>query len=127
VVRPQEGFRVTATELELLACFGVEPQLLDAEDPWYCNDAAYTIEVDGYAVSFAIAPIYPDVRIVVRLDTRRVFEFNSRGVLDVRIIDEPGIDAVEVVIDERTWLRMQLRPAFEITQEFVAEGRTRRS
>jgi hypothetical protein len=113
---------ITATELQLLACFGVEPKLLSPTDPWCYNDAAYVVEVDGFAVSFAVAPAYPDVRIIVRRDGQRVFEFNSMGVRDVRVIDEPGVDAVEVVLTEQSWLRFQLRPTFEITQGFAVEA-----
>jgi hypothetical protein len=112
---------VTATELELLACFGVEPLLLDANVPWCYNDAEYLVEVDGMTVSFTVAPGYSDVRIIVRRDDRRVFEFNSMGVRNVRVIDEPEVDAVEVALAEQSWLRLQLRPVFEITQGFAAE------
>ncbi len=31
---------ITATELQLLACFGAEPQLREPTDPWCYNDAA---------------------------------------------------------------------------------------
>ncbi len=40
----------------------------------------------------------------------------------MRVIDEPGVDAVEVVMAERSWLRMQLRPVFEVTQGFEADA-----
>ncbi len=115
------GEGITATELQLLTCFGVEPRLLEPTDPWCYNDAAYVVEVDGYEVSFAVAPAYHDVRIVVRSASRRVFEFNSMGVRDVRVIDEPGVDAIEVVVAEQSWLCLQLRPAFVITQRFAVE------
>jgi hypothetical protein len=112
---------ITATELEMLACFGIEPQLLEPSIPWCYNDALYTLEVDGLLVSFAIAPAYRDVRIIIKRIDQRLFEFNSMGVADVRVIDEPGVDAVEVVISERSWLRLQLRPVLEITQGFEAD------
>jgi hypothetical protein len=116
------GDGITATELQLLACFGVEPVLLDPTDPWCYNDAAYTVEVDGYSVSFAVAPAYRDVRIIVMRGDRRIFELNSMGVLDVRVIDEPRVDAVEVLLADRSALRLQLRPVFEITQTFAVEA-----
>ncbi len=109
---------ITATELQLLACFGVEPRLRDPGVPWCYNDAAYAVEVDGLSVSFAVQPAYRDVRLIVRRGEQRLFEFNSMGVRDVRVIDEPGVDVVEVVLDERSWLRLQIRPAFEVTQGF---------
>lgn len=107
-----------ATELELLACFGVEPRLLDAGVPWCYNDAAYLVEVDGLSVSFAVAPGYRDVRLVVRRGDQRLFELTAVGAADVRVIDERGVDAVEVLLSAESWVRVQLRPAFEVTQGF---------
>jgi hypothetical protein len=112
---------VTATELEVLACLGVEPQMLDSDVPWCYNDAAYLVEVDGLSVSFAVAPGFGDVRLIVRRGDQRLFEFSAVGVRDVRVIDEPGVDAVEVVMAEESWLRLQLRPAFEVTQGFRSQ------
>jgi hypothetical protein len=107
---------MTANELELLACFGVEPTLLEPGDPWFYNDAVYSMEVGGLSVSFAVQPSCRDVRLIVRLGGRRHFEFNAMGVDDMRVIDERGIDAIVLTLAERSWLRVQLRPAFEITQ-----------
>jgi len=109
---------ITATELELLACFGIEPHLIEPEAPWCYNDAVYAVQVNGLSVSFAVQPEYRDVRLIVRDGAAVMFELNSMGVRDVRVIDEPGVDAVEVVMDEQSWLRLQLRPAFTITQQF---------
>ncbi len=105
-------------ELELLACFGVEPQLQYADSPWLYNDAVYLIDIDGLSVSFAITPSRPHVRVIVRRGEQRLFEFNARSVAEVRVIDERGVDAVEIVLSEESWLRITLRPAFEITQGF---------
>jgi hypothetical protein len=109
---------ISATELQLLACFGVEPQLLEMDVPWSYNDAAYLIDLDGLTVSFAIQPSYRDVRIIVARGSQRIFELNAVGVADVRVIDAPRIDAIEVLFADAWWLRMQLRPVFEITQGF---------
>jgi hypothetical protein len=111
----------------MLACFAVEPQLLDDRLPWFCNVVDYRFDVDGYSVLFSVTPNYPDIRILVRRGERRLFEFNLRAVRDVRIIDESEVDAVEVIIDGQSKLRLQLRPVFEITQEFTAEGLTKHS
>lgn len=114
---------VTVTELQLLACCEVEPRLLDADVPWCYNDATYVFERDGMLVMFAVRPSYRDVRICVKRGERRFFEFNALGVRDVIVIDEHGVDAIEVLIAESAWLRLQLRPAVEIIQGFTAEGR----
>ena len=109
---------ITVTELQLLECFGVEPTLLDANCPWSYNDALYVVEVDGLSISFALQPSYRDVRIIVSRDGKRIFELNAVGVADVRVIEEKGVDAVEVQLTARSWLRVRLRPGFEITQGF---------
>jgi hypothetical protein len=109
---------ITATELELLACFEVEPHLLDADEPWCYNDAAYSVEVDGLSISFAVQPVYRDVRVIVHRGGQRLFEMNAVGVADVRVLDEPGVDAVAVVLSAQSSLRLQLRPTFEVTQRF---------
>jgi hypothetical protein len=111
---------IIAQELELLECFGVEPQLLDPGVPWRYNDALYVVEVDGLSVSFAVQPAYRDVRLIVSRGGQRLYELNAVGVADVRIIDELGRDIVEVRLSEREWLRVQVRPTFEITQGFDA-------
>lgn len=111
---------ITAREWELLACIGVEPELLDPEVDWFYNDASYVVEVDGLSVSFAVQPSYRDVRLIVCQGGRRFYELNAVGVTDVRILEEAGRDIVEVRLTEREWLRVQLRPCFEITQGFDA-------
>ena len=82
---------ITATELELLACFGVEPRLRDADVPWCYNDAAYLVEMDGLSVSFAVQPSNRDVHLTISRGERRLFEFNAAGVADVRVVDERGL------------------------------------
>lgn len=109
---------ITATELQFLGCFGAEPKLLDPDLPWCYNDAVYRAVVGDFAISFAIQPSYRDVRIVVRLEERVIFEFNGVEVADVQIIDQPGLDAVEVSLTDRSRLRLRLRPTMEVTQGF---------
>jgi hypothetical protein len=54
----------------------------------------------------------------VKREGRPLFEFDAKMVADVRVIDEPGVDAIVIEFKERCWLRMQLRPTFESTQQF---------
>src|SRR5476649_1157700 len=109
---------ITATELQMLECFGVEPKFLDPNEPWCYNDAAYSVELDGFSVSFAVQPAYRDVRIIVRRGEQRLYELNALGLADVLGLDEPGRDMVEVRFSERKWSRLQLRHALEITEGF---------
>jgi hypothetical protein len=113
---------ITVQEWQLLGCFGVEPQLLEPNVPWCYNDAAYVVEVDGLSVSFAVQPAYRDVRLIVRRDDQPLYELNAVGIEDMRVLDEPGRDIVEVRLSKREWLRVQLRPRFEITQGFDSLG-----
>jgi hypothetical protein len=109
---------ITATELELLACFGAEPHLLDANVPWCYSTASYAVDVDGLSVSFTVLPSYRDVRLIVRRGKQQMLEFSAVGVVDVRVIDERGVDAVDVLLSPQSWLRLRLRPTFGITQRF---------
>jgi hypothetical protein len=109
---------ISAQEWELLACFGVEPQLAEQDIPWCYNDSVYAVEVDGLSVSCATHPSYRDVRVIVLRGNERLYELNAVGVADVRVLDEPGHDILEIRLSEREWLRVQLRPTFEITQAF---------
>ena len=92
--------------------------MLEPAEPWFLNDAACCVEAEGLSVSFAVHPFHRDVRIVVSRSGHRLFEFNLTGVADVKVIDEPGVDAVEVTITKDSWLRLQLQPVFEVTQSF---------
>lgn len=114
---------ITATELQMLACCEVEPSLLDPDVPWSYNTATYVFERDGMLVTFTIRPSYRDVRINVKRGEQRVFEFNAKGVADVIVPDERGVEAIEIVITEGSRLRLQLWPTVEITQGFTADGR----
>jgi hypothetical protein len=109
---------ITAKEWELLACFGVEPELAEPEIPWCYNDSVYAVELDGLLISCAIHPSYRDVRLIVRRGTQRLYELNAVGVADVRVLDEPGKDILEIRLSDQEWLRLQLRPTFEITEGY---------
>lgn len=108
---------ITASELQLLECLGVEPQLLDPSDPWCYNDAAYLVKLDDLSISFAVAPAMHDVRFIIHRGDQRIFELNAVDAADVRVLDEPGRDILEIKLDERSSLRVQFRPHFEMTQD----------
>src|SRR5262245_38926348 len=109
---------ITAQEWELLGCFGVEPELLDAGVPWCYNAATYTVEVDGLSLSFVVEPASYEVRVLVRRGSQRLYELNARSVKDIRVIDEPGRDLLEICLTDRESVLIQVRPVLEITQWF---------
>ena len=110
--------RPATEEMDLLGCFGVEPQLREADVDWLYNESTYSIDVDGLTVSFVVEPAYCRIALDVHRSGRRLFAFSGRWVVNMMVIDEPGVDAIEVTVDAHSWLRVQLRPAFEVTQGF---------
>ena len=109
---------ITANELELLACFGVEPKLDEPGTPWAYNEALYLVEVDGLSVSLAVQPSDRYLRLIVRRGEQTLFEINGVGVQDLKVIHERAVDELEIVLSEGSSLNMQLRPVFGITQWF---------
>ncbi len=103
---------ITATELELLACFGVEPTLLDAGIPWCFNEATYAVEVDGIAVTFTVAPSCRDIRLTAKRGDRPLYELAAIQIEDVEVIDEHGRDALVFRLSDDENLEVQLRPTF---------------
>lgn len=107
-----------ATEIALLLCFGAEPELLNPDMPWWLNVATYRFQVEGFAVSFTVEPGYFRVHLDVRRDGLRLFGFDAEWIAELRIIDEADVDAIVVVMDVNSWLRLQLRPTFEVIHGF---------
>jgi hypothetical protein len=106
----------TATELQLLECFGVEPDLLDLINvPWCYNEARYQIEIDGYSISFTIQPAERDVKLVVQRSNQLHYELNAVAVIDVMVLDDPGRDILEIQIADGESLQLQIRPSVQIT------------
>src|SRR5262245_10415344 len=109
---------ITATELDLLDCFGDEPQLRDPGVTWHDNGATYEVEVDGWAVSFTIEPAFRELRLTLQRGGQRVLELTANSFTDLRVVDEPGRDAIEVQLSERGWFMLQVRPAVEVIQGY---------
>jgi len=108
---------VTVDEIELLSLFGGMPKLRDPEAPWIYNDALYEASVEGLSVSFALAPSYRDVRLIVASNETAIYEFNGVGVHDVRYHSDGGREALEVQINERDRLWLKIRPSIRVQHE----------
>jgi hypothetical protein len=68
---------VTAAEWEFLSFFEVEPQLRDSDAPWCYNDALYRVRQGQLSLSFAIAPSYCDVRIILIYNHHTIYELRG--------------------------------------------------
>jgi len=99
---------ITVDELELLGFFSVEPKRLDPDVPWPYNDFAYSVERGGLSLSFAVAPAYKDVRIIVSSGSETMYELNAVGVEDVKYHKDGVRETLEVVVTprDRVWLRL---------------------
>ena len=111
---------ITATELEFLGCLGADPALTDDDVPWCYNTATYTTDLGGVTVTLVLQPSYRQLQLVARQGDRTLYELNAADVVDVLVLDEPGIDALDIQLSDRDWLRVTLRPAFGVSQRYEA-------
>ena len=105
---------LTVQEWELLSFFEVEPELQD-DAPWAYNDALYTVHQGSLKFTFALAPAYCDVRIILAYGETRIYELNANfypsssaiaGSL-ARLYEQVADTAAAIRAYERT---LELRP-----------------
>jgi hypothetical protein len=105
---------VTAEEWQLLSFFEVEPSLRDAGEPWDYNDALYDVRQGDLSLSFAIAPAYRDVRLILKHHADIVYELNIMGVKDVQYGKAGGSERLTIKISDHDEIELLLRPRIEI-------------
>ena len=108
---------ISATALDLLTFFEVEPTLLDPNDPWPYTDAAYSVSQGVFDLSFAVAPAYKDVRIVLKVGGAALYELTALGVVDVKYHEDNGRESLEVVTSESDRLFLRLKPTISLSHE----------
>jgi len=101
---------ISATELDLLTFFEAEPSKRDAEVPWLYNDLLYEWQQESLSLTFAVAPSYKDVRIILKQADAAIYELNAVGVEDVRYHNDGGREALEVIIAPHDRLWISLKP-----------------
>jgi hypothetical protein len=109
---------ISAEEWQLLSFFEVEPEMADPSVPWVYNDSVYVVTDGDITLSCAIHPAYRDVRLILKVQNKPVFELNAMGVSDVRYIKEKGKERLSILITERAEISLQVRPSIEISQRF---------
>jgi hypothetical protein len=105
---------VTVEEWQLLSFFEVEPTLRDSDVPWCYNDALYCVVQGDISMSFAIAPAYHDVRLILRHKDEVVYELTTTGVRDVKYHRNNGCEQLTIEIDELDAVELHLKPRIEI-------------
>jgi hypothetical protein len=105
---------ITASDLDLLTFFEVEPKPRDADVPWPYNDFLYETTRGEFKISCAVAPAYKDVRFILSLNGRMLYELNAVGVSDVRYEKDGEGELLEIIISSRESLTLRLRPEVSI-------------
>ena len=108
---------VTATELELLTFFEMVPKLRDQDVPWMYNDALYEVRQADLTLSFAVAPGYKDMRLILKRGGHTLYEMNALGIEDIKYHNDSGREALEIVITSQDRLIVRLKPQISVLHE----------
>jgi hypothetical protein len=111
---------ISAEELDLLSFFSSEPKQRDADVPWPYNDSLYEANVDGVSLSFAVAPAYKDVRIILKTGEHIVYELNAVGVDDVKYHNDGGRETLEIIVSPRDRLWLRVAPRIQVSHTLAA-------
>ncbi len=106
---------ITADELDLLTFFECEPTRLDEDIPWPYNDFAYEFRRGNRNISFAVAPAYKDVRIIIKDGDSVVYELNSMGVKDIVYEKHSNHEVLLIIVNGRDRLVLTLKPEISIS------------
>ena len=106
---------ISAEEWQFLSFFEVEPELSEGDIPWGYNDALYKVQQGDFVLSFAIAPAFGDVRLILTYRDMKMYELNVLGVKDVRHRHEGKFDTLEIEIGDSERLTIRLKPHIELT------------
>lgn len=113
---------ITIEELDLLGFFAAEPTRLDPDVPWPYNDFLYAAERGGLSLSFALAPAYKDVRIIITLGTATVYELSAMGVDDVKYHKDGLLETLEIVVTPSDRLVLSIWPSIKIDHRSIDES-----
>ncbi|MCQ2032273.1 hypothetical protein [Stutzerimonas zhaodongensis] len=113
---------ITAEEYELLSFFEVEPERASPDIPWPYNDFSYRVSLGAYDIAFGIYPAYKDLSLTIRHNGMELYSFVALSVKDVRYIQDPRIETLEILISDRESIWPRLRPTVLITQKYSAEA-----
>jgi hypothetical protein len=113
---------ISAEEYELLSFFEVEPERASPDIPWPYNDFSYCVSLGAYDIAFGIYPAYKDISLTIRHNGMELYSFVALSVKDVRYLQDPRIETLEILISDRESIWLRLRPTVLITQKYSAEA-----
>jgi hypothetical protein len=113
---------ISAEEHELLSFFEVEPERASPDIPWPYNDFSYRVSLGAYDITFGIYPAYKDLSLTIRHNGMELYSFVALSVKDVRYLQDPRIETLEILISDRESIWLRLRPTVLITQKYSADA-----
>ena len=109
---------ISAEELEMLAFLGVDPKTED-DTPWPFSDFLFEVETNDISLSCAIAPVYKDVRFIMKYRDQMLYKFNSVGFKDVGNIEEAnGTNVLEITVNDKESLGSVITPNIVINHYY---------
>ncbi len=112
---------LSVDEYDLVGFFGCLPKQEESDVPWQYNDSAYEVADSVLHLSFAIAPAYRDVRLLITVASTIVFELTAMGVEDVRVSSEKGRTSLEVTVTPTHSIWLSLKPQIMLRQSVSGE------
>ena len=112
---------ISAEELDLLTFFEVEPKMREVDIPWLYNDSVYEVVREDLHLSFAVAPSYKDVRIILKRGEHLLYELNAMDVEDIRYHNEKDREILEIRLNDRDRLWLRVKPAITIAHQLERE------
>ncbi len=106
---------ISAVEWELLSLFEVEPELLDAELPWYYNTAVYKVLVDQWRIEFSLAPSYGDFTLHISSPSGFDWQMTDLEAIDL-IYREGPPETLVIRLNTGHLLMLTIRPTLTIRQ-----------
>lgn len=101
---------ISADEYGFLGLFGKDPDRQGLDDTWFFDDSVYELSDGPLTLLFSVLPHVRDVRIVLRMDNRIIYDYSAMGVQDIMIKD--GSIIVKVSNSESIWV--VIKPGIEI-------------
>jgi hypothetical protein len=104
---------VSVEELDLLSFFEVRPTSRDDDFPWPYGSFSYQLARPAFDISFTIWPAYKDVHLIVKSGGFE-FELDAKSVEDVQYHKDKGLETLELVMNFRDTVLLQLRPKVRV-------------
>ena len=107
---------ITATEIDLLTFFEVEPAMNDTNVPWVYNDYTYSITRPDSSILFGIHPASKDVRITITNQGETVYELQAASIVNVTYHSEHNGESLHLQLNDHDELWLSVKPHITLRQ-----------